>query len=617
MNTLYFGNNLPILREKIRDESVDLIYLDPPFNSKAAYNVLFPSPTGARSTAQDQAFVDTWQWGDEAVKALEDVGERNLTTFRLLEAIRSSLGDNSDIMAYLAMMAVRLIEMHRALKASGSLYLHCDPTASHYLKMILDAIFRPENFRSEIIWRRTGSHHKISKQYGPIHDTIFFYSKSDEFVFHPGVTPYTKSYIKMKFRYEDERGAYRLNEIMGPGKRTGESGMPWRGFDPSDYARHWAIPQSLKDELPPEKRGFGVHKTLDDLHELGFIHLSRSGRPEYKQYPGGGIPYQDIWAFQPGTDGVLFGSDDEIDKEVKWLETEQERIGYPTQKPVGLLSRIIETSSDPGQVVLDPFCGCGTAIHAAEKLGRQWIGIDITYLAIHVIEDRLKMWLPAAQYQVIGVPEDEHDARKLAAREPYQFQLWAVGKLRGAPRGRGADRGVDGEIAFKTGAKTYGRGVVSVKAGRNVGPLAVRELVAVAQREGADIGYLVSLDAPTPDMRADAASAGRFELHGEKVFRIQLVSVKQLLDGQFLKLPAFGTISAAAEARQSRARRERQVTPEDLRQQPQMKLPIRGGKKGVQPPLPLPEPILSSEPPPKRPPAAAPAERRPRRKRAS
>ncbi|MFN4112861.1 MAG: DNA methyltransferase, partial [Sphingomonadaceae bacterium] len=264
-NKLYFGDNLHVLREHIADGSVDLVYLDPPFNSNANYNILFKSPEGADSDAQIEAFEDTWHWNDNAESAFDDVMRSgNSDAFELLRAMRAFLGDN-DMMAYLAMMAVRLIELHRVLKATGSLYLHCDPTASHYLKLLLDGVFGAVNFRSELIWRRSGSHNSATRQFGPVHDVILVYAKSDSFRLKPVKIPHTKSYIAGEFRYSDQRGAYRLNEIMGPGSRKGDSGKPWKGFDPTPKGRHWAIPESLRGLLPKRGEGLSLHEQLDAL----------------------------------------------------------------------------------------------------------------------------------------------------------------------------------------------------------------------------------------------------------------------------------------------------------------------------------------------------------------
>ena len=386
-NVLYYGDNLDILRRYVKDESVDLVYLDPPFNSNATYNVLFKEKDGSEAASQIRAFDDTWTWGQDDEAVFSEIQLAGGRVADCLGAFRLFLGP-CDMLSYLVMMAPRLIELRRVMKPTASIYLHCDPAASHYLKMLLDAIFGPENFRSEIIWRRTNSHNKTTKQYGPIHDVILFYSKTDDFIFNPGLRPYSKAYIEDRFKYNDSRGRYQLNYLTGPGVRHGESGLEWRGFNPTNAGRHWAIPASLRPFLPQSGDGLTTVTMLEALlkKELIVFPKKEGGQPMYKQYVGPGVPYQDLWAYQPNTKGVLFNSEECIDEDVKYLEAEAEKLGYETQKPSGLLARIISTSSEKGSIVLDPFCGCGTTIAAAQSLGRAWIGIDITFLAITLTE---------------------------------------------------------------------------------------------------------------------------------------------------------------------------------------------------------------------------------------
>ena len=323
-------------------------------------------------------------------------------------------------------MANRLVECKRVLQPKGSIYLHCDPTMSHYLKIVMDGIFGRNNFRSEIIWRRTNAHNKTSKQYGPIHDTILFYSGSGTFKFHPGTTPYSKAYIEDRFKLNDHRGRHQLNYLTGPETRVGDSGKPWGGFDPTSKGRHWAIPRSLRKYLPDNGRGLSSQEALDALYaqDLVVFPKKQGGQPMYKQYMGNGVNYQDLWAYQPNTSGVLFGTEACIDEDVKYLESEDEKLDYPTQKPVGLLRRIILTSSDDGEVILDPFCGCGTTIHAAQDLGRRWIGIDVCVSACQVIEDRLRSHFDSIwdTVQFIGMPKTVEDARTLAEMDKFPIR---------------------------------------------------------------------------------------------------------------------------------------------------------------------------------------------------
>lgn len=543
-NALYYGDNLDILRRYVKDETVDLVYLDPPFKSDATYNVLFGEQDGTQAAAQIKAFEDTWRWDAAAAAAYQDTVEMGGQVSRAMQAFRTVLGE-STLLAYLAMMAPRLVELRRVMKLTASIYLHCDPTASHYLKMLMDAIFRPENFRNEIIWRRTNAHNSTTKQYGPIHDVVLFYTKTDNFTFHPGTRPYTTKYITDRFKHLDEHGRYQTNYLTGPGVRNGESGAAWHGYDPTAVGRHWAVPRSLRIFIPDAGKGMSSHKQLDCLYNQGFIVFPKKdgGQPMYKQYIGSGVTYQDIWAYQPNTNGVLWESVECIDEDVKYLEDESEKLGYPTQKPVGLLSRIITSSSDPGAVVLDPFCGCGTAIHTAQILNRSWIGIDITHLAVTLMKHRL--WdafgkdLP---FEVLGEPVSLPDAQALADSDPYQFQWWALGLVGARPveGKKGADKGIDGRLYFHdegAGGKTK-QVIFSVKAGHtNVTHL--RDLRGVLDREGAEIGVLLTMEDPTKPMRTEAASAGFYEsAWGSRHSRLQVLTVAELLDGRKIDMPA-------------------------------------------------------------------------------
>ncbi len=299
-------------------------------------------------------------------------------------------------MAYLAMMAERLLELHRILKPTGSLYLHCDPTSSHYLKILLDAVFGPERYLNEVIWRRTGSHNP-RRSFGPIHDVIHVYAKESDYKFNIVRRPYMKGHVETRYK-RMPNGTLRFtsggNVLTGAGVRTGASGQAWRGFDPTAKRRHWALPSFYENEMPPSFKRLDAVEKPEALYQARLIEIEPGvAWPIMVRYLSerDGTPLADIWAYQPYTDGTVWGSDAGVDADVAWLgPTDPDRLGYPTQKPVGLLERIIRSSSDIDDVVLDPFCGCGTTIHAAQKLGRRWIGIDITHLAIGLIERRLK-----------------------------------------------------------------------------------------------------------------------------------------------------------------------------------------------------------------------------------
>ena len=536
-NALYYGDNLAVLRESIASESVDLVYLDPPFNSNANYNVLFKSPAGAGSQAQIEAFEDTWHWGPEAEDAFDQVIQSgNTDAADLLRAMRSFLGEN-DMMAYLAMMAIRLLELHRVLKPTGSLYLHCDPTASHYLKLTLDSIYDAGNFRNEIIWKRTSAH-SSAKRFGPVHDSLLFYTVSDSYTWNKVTQSYSEEYLTLKYRDEDSRGRYRLSDLTGAGIRSGDSGKPWRAFDPTPLGRHWGVPLAIVASLTSDI-GLTTQQKLDLLDEHGFIYWTpgrggKPGFPQLKRHLKAGQPVQDV-----------------IDDIAPINSMAKDRLGYPTQKPVELLERILSASSNPGDLVLDPFCGCGTAVHAAQKLGRQWIGIDITHLAVSLIERRLKDAFPGIAFEVHGTPKDIDGARDLATRDKYQFQWWAVSLIDAQPYGgkkKGADSGIDGLIYFRSDATTTERAVVSVKGGEHVGVAMIHELKSVMAREKAPIGVFLTLAEPTHPMIAEAASAGFYELGGRKYPRLQIITIEDALKGEKPAIPLVDTGAAFKKA---------------------------------------------------------------------
>lgn len=523
-NALYFGDNLEVLREHIPDASIDLIYLDPPFNSKRDYNLLFKSPKGAASEAQITAFEDSWHWGPQAETEFDQLlHQPNTDVAEMMKALRGFLGEN-DMMAYLTMMANRLLELHRVLKPTGSLYLHCDPTASHYLKVVLDGVFGKEMFKNEITWKRTGAHGS-AKRWGPVHDTLFYYSKTDDCTWTYPAMPHDESYIEKHFKNRDDNGRlFQPITLTGSGTRNGESGKPWRGINPTDVGRHWAIPGEVMERY--QLKGETVQDRLDALDKAGLVYWPKDGEgtPRLKWYADelGGMAIPDVWTDIPPISAQA-----------------QERLGYPTQKPLALLERIIAASSNEGDVVLDPFCGCGTAVHAAHKLKRKWVGIDITHLAISLIEKRLKDAFPGAcAFEVHGTPKDLDGARDLAARDKYQFQYWAVSLVDAYPsqnKKKGADGGIDGLKFFYDLPNPEARKiVVSVKGGAALKPDDVRALNHVREREKADIGLLISLAEPTAKMKADAASAGFYEWCGtaKKSPRLQLLTIEGLLSGK-------------------------------------------------------------------------------------
>jgi site-specific DNA-methyltransferase (adenine-specific) len=556
-NKLYYGDNLEVLREQIADASVDLIYLDPPFNSNAGYNVLFKTAQGSGADASMEAFDDTWTWGPTSASAMMDIASgtnRPLTV--MMQAMHSALGD-SPLMAYLAMMAVRLVELHRVLKDTGSLYLHCDPTASHYLKLVLDAVFGGENFRSEVIWKRTSGHNS-AKRWGPVHDTIFYYVRSDAAVWNQSFESYDEKYLDRFYRFEDEKGRFRIGDLTGAGTRQGGSGKSWKGYDPTVSGRHWAIPTGAikRAGINSDFETLSPQAKLDRLDSLGLIYWPPKGKvPQFKRYleHDRGSPIGDVI-----TDiGPL-------------ASQAAERLGYPTQKPRALLERIIAASSNPGDVVLDPFCGCGTAVDAAEKLGRRWIGIDITHIAIGMIEDRMRSGYPGIVFETIGVPKDLASAERLAAEDPHQFQQWVCWQVGGFPREKkGGDKGVDGWFNYewvdpnRPGVRQVKTGVISVKAGDNVNPNMVRDLGRVMERDGHQFGLFIMKALPTKGMEAEANSHPLIEMQfggdsqqGKRFPALQIVTLAELFQGKQPSLPPL--ISPVKKAQRVETRKSHQ-----------------------------------------------------------
>lgn len=513
-NKLYFGDNLQILREQIADESVDLIYLDPPFNSQATYNVLFGERNGSQSQAQITAFEDTWHWGPESEKTYREVatkGPKKLSD--LIQAFRSFLGQN-DMMAYLVMMAPRLIELFRGLKPTGSIYLHCDTVASHYLKILMDSIFKPQFFRNEIIWKRTSAHADAQK-YGRVHDVILHYSKGETVLWNSVYQDYEERYVEAYYRYEDSDGRRFMSADLsgagtGPVRHFGERGI----LNPPP-GRHWMYDQKGIDRMLAENR----------------IFWTRNGIPRLKKYfdEAKGMPAQDVWT--------------DIEALRSW---HKERLEYPTQKPEALLERIINASSNEGDTVLDPFCGCGTTINVAERLHRRWIGIDITHLAIALIKNRLHDTFgpELSPYEVIGAPRDLASAHALAKQDRYQFEWWALSLIGARPaqdKKKGADTGIDGYINFfDDGSGKAKQIVVQVKSG-HVTVSQIRDLKAVVDREKAVIGVFVSLESPSKPMKQEALAAGYYapqHLAKEHTApKIQIVTIAELLDGAEIKYP--------------------------------------------------------------------------------
>lgn len=552
-NTLYFGDNLDILRTCIGDESVDLIYLDPPFNSQAQYNLFFERPRIDMTSAQAGAFRDTWRWGEEAELSLQEVMRAGGLTARLVEALRSTLRE-SDLMAYLVMMTARLQELHRKLKPDGSLYLHCDPTASHYLKLLLDSVFGFRCFRNEIIWKRTTTH-SDSRTWSRVHDILLFYTKSDEFTWNIPREAHSEEYLEAKYRYDDGDGRrYMLDNMTSPNPRPNMM-YTWKGFPSPE--KGWRYETETMARLDSEGRIW--YPKAED----GSLDTSR--RPRLKRY---------LEEMEGGVMGTVWTDISPINSQAR------ERLGYPTQKPLALLNRIIAASSNPGHVVLDPFCGCGTTIEAAERAGRQWIGIDVAVHAIKLIEARLKRIDQVAPYRIEGMPRDFESALRLAERDKYQFQWWANYLFNPhaiREQKKGADRGIDGELFFPNGpGRPWGRLLTSVKGGDNIGPAEVRDFARVLDREKAEMGLFICLRRPTKAMSAEASAMRLADtVHGD-IPRLQIVAIEDWFERRMPVLPPLQHLPSAALATTRRRAKPTAKRPDP--RAPELPLSFSGGK---------------------------------------
>ena len=539
MNHLYYGDCFTIMQEW-PNACVDLIYLDPPFNSNRTYNAIYKDETGRPLPDQIEAFCDMWELDQERERAIRTMpvlmrenglDDAVVELWRLwMQALR---GTQPRLLAYLSYMAERLLIMHRILKPTGSIYFHCDPTVSHYVKPLLDAVFGHGNFRNEIVWKRTHAH-SGSKRYGPVHDTLLFCSKSNIYTWHPQYTDYSEQYKERFFRFSDPDGRrYRSTILTGSGTRNGASGKPWRGIDPTKSGRHWAIPGYVRTLLP-DGSNTDVQSALDKLDAIGRVlwPLKEGGIPSFKQYIDDmhGVEIQDVWTnISP------------IASQAK------ERMGYATQKPLTLLERIIAASSNPGDVVLDPFCGCATTLEAAHKLDRQWIGIDI---AIHAVKrvarirlnERLGL-VEGQDYTVDGIPSTLEGAKDLWRRDKYHFQKWAVEQVEGfVTTRRTADGGIDGRVYFAVpNEQELQSMVVEVKGGANVDIRDVRALKGVLDYDTARMAGLVIMEplglVKERNFTRFMSDAGAVDLWGNEYPRMQLLTVGEILDGKRFRTP--------------------------------------------------------------------------------
>ena len=527
-NTLYYGDNLSVLRNRRWFPEgmpvADLIYLDPPFNSKEDYNACF------KAEAQRDAFKDFWDWDDAAEDAYRELTDPK----RTVEGVSESLSDfikalhrffgreRRDDMAYFAMMAIRLVELRKLLRPTGSLYLHCDPTASHYLKIILDAIFGQECFCGEIVWQRTNSR-STTGRWPRVHDSLLYYTReigggtfvAKQVPADPRKMPHTLITGQDGLKYQSY-------ELTAPSISNGITGKPWRGFNPTTLGRgrHWA----------------NDPKTMDEWDKQRLIHWPKPTKKSPNPWPR----RRDEHPFEPESRVVTVG---DVWTDIDRLnQTAKERTPYPTQKPRALLERIIEASSNPGDLVLDPFCGCGTAIEAAHVLGREWIGIDVAPVAVDVI--RTRMQKIDVEIAVRGWPTNLEGARKLAHDDPKTdggFEQWVRFKLN-ARRVRKKDAGSDGELFFKVSdAGDVCRAIVSIKGGQSLNPAMVQQLFGAVTTHGAHAGILIAAYEPTDGMYDTARDYGyiRSTIPGddEEYRKIQILTVEEILRGEMPKLP--------------------------------------------------------------------------------
>ncbi|WP_395695604.1 DNA methyltransferase [Nocardioides sp.] len=534
-NKLFYGDNLDVLRQHIKSESVDLVYLDPPFNSNRNYNVIFGrnQAHSADDAAQIQAFGDTWVWTPTTDEQYVGLIQGGLPTRAAdaLTAFRTLLGEN-DAMAYLVNMAPRLLQMHRTLKESGSLWLHCDPTMSHYLKVLLDSIFGAANFRNEVVWQRTGSKGLMARRLANNHDVLLSYQKSDAAKWNLDET-----FVPYDLNDLDPKTAAKYSNLDDDGRR----------FELKDITNPNPDRPNLTYEFMGVTRVWRWTKErMQAAYDAGLIVQTAPGRvPRAKKYldEQRGKPLGDVWA------------------DIAPLNSQAaERLGYPTQKPLALMERIIKATTDAGDVVLDPFCGCGTTVDAAQNLGRQWVGIDVTYIAVDLIRKRLRHTYGddiESTYEVLGIPRDRAGAFALFSHSPFDFERWAVSLVNAQPNEKQVgDRGIDGKARFLLdgSGKNLGTILVSVKGGKSIGPQFVRDLLGTVETQKAEMGILITMAEPTRGIIDAVNHAGTYThpANEQKFPKVQVITVDRLLKGEKPNVPL--TILPYIEAKRARTK---------------------------------------------------------------
>jgi DNA modification methylase len=551
-NKLFYGDNLEIMRKYIADETVDLCYIDPPFNSKRNYNQIYNN-IGGEDAAQARAFVDTWTWDSAAESGFDEIraNERksySLQTMYLINGLEKVLGRGS-LFAYIVCMTQRIVEIRRVLKPTGNFYLHCDPTASHYLKIILDSVFclSGGEFQNEIIWKRSSAHSDTKqgmRRYGKIHDVLFWYTKSDSYVWNNIFSPYSEEYVASDYKRQDEYGrGYKAGDLTAA-KAGGDTLYEWRIKRPASGAPEWEA--DMDDEYKNPRDGWVYSsakpysgriwayskENMREFAAAGKLVYGRTGMPRLKLYADEmpGVPLQDEWNDIPPT-------------------SRKEYLGYPTQKPIALLERIISVSSDEGGVVLDAFCGCGTTVAAAQKLKRKWIGIDITYQSVSLIMKRLEDTYGADALkgvELTGVPVDHASAAALANKADdktrKEFEKWAIltysNNRAMINEKKGSDKGIDGRAFILEPDGESNEILFSVKSGK-VNSGMIRDFKGVLEREKAAAGIFITLNAPTKDMIKEAVAAGKYQngLMASPIEKIQIVTADEILSGARLYIP--------------------------------------------------------------------------------
>lgn len=534
MNRLYYGDCLSIMQSELRQGTVDLVYLDPPFNSNRDYNAIYKDETNRPLPDQIEAFNDLWELSEERQRAIrmmpvlmrdagisDDIAEFWKTWMNALRNTQPRL------LAYLSYMTERLLALRGIMKPTGSMFLHCDPTASHYIKVMMDGIFGHDAFVNEIIWKRAIVKGDTTRKFASNHDVILFYSASSSYYFQSLYNPMSDEY-KGRFKLDDKdgKGPYRLAPLDSPSPRPN-------------------LTYSYKGYTPPQK---GWRVNLASMEQL-----DAEGRLAFPRGPAGRIARKHYLREQAGP------KMDDVWGDIAPLQSEGERLGYPTQKPLALMRRIIEATTKPGDLVLDPFCGCASTIEAAHDLGRRWIGIDI---AIHAIKRVAKVRLEerlglkeGLDFVIEGVPHNLEGARDLWERDKYQFQKWAIEQVDGfVTNKKTADGGIDGRLYFSLpDGRDLESMIIEVKGGQNVGIDVLRVLRGVLDGDRALVAGLIVMEDLGPrkmaNFRRDMGNVGDLDVNGVLYPRMQMLTVPEIVAGKRFLTPTVARGRGVAQPR--------------------------------------------------------------------